>query len=68
MEIREVIQNTLGIAVILSLLALLAFVTGVVKAKKDPVQKKKYANRAWICLGIYSALNILRLLMERGIL
>lgn len=65
---REFIYNFLSIAVLLSLLGTLMFTTGAFKAKKDPAQKKKQSGRALFFLGLYAAFNVLRLLMENGVL
>ncbi len=68
MELREILEAGLDIGVLLSLLGMLMFVTGAVKAKKDPDRKKKHTTLAWVFLGVYSLLNLLRMLMEQGIL
>ena len=65
---REFIYNFLSVAVLLSLLGTLMFTTGMIKAKKDPAQKKKQSGRALFFLALYAAFNVLRLLMEKGVL
>lgn len=65
---REFVFNFLSVAVLVSLLGTLMFATGALKAKKDPAEKKKQGGRALVFLGLYAVFNILRLLMENGVL
>ena len=65
---HEILLNVLSVAVLVTLLGAMMFLTGMLKAKNDPQQKKKHTRRALIFLVLYAIFNVLRLMLEKGML
>ena len=64
----ETIIQALSIAVLLALAMAMLFTTKAIKEKKDANVKKQHSTKAWICFGVYIVLNVVRYVLEKGVL
>lgn len=68
MEIREFLYNLVAVCVILSLIVAMVFATKGIRQKENKAARSVQLRKAAIAFAVYVGLNVLRLLMEKGIL
>ena len=68
MEVREFLYNLVAVCVLLSLIVAMVFATKGIRQKENKAARSAELRKAAIVFAVYAGLNVLRMLMEKGIL
>lgn len=66
MLISTLLRYILALAILITLVATLLYVTKAIKAKDNKSEKADYCKKAGLFFVVYAVLNLLRLYLERA--